>query len=516
MSRKGLLTVGVITVVIVLIAAAAAWWWRARQARETATQSATPMAHSAAGPGSAAPQAAASAPGVTPRGDVSLDTHRQQLIGVRIVKATRSDLGRVIRTVGSVRYDETRMTDVNVKTEGWIRELYVDYTGRSVRQEEPLFTLYSPDLLATTHEYVLALTTRDQMQASVIADAKQRAESLVAAARQRLTLWDLTAEDLRELEESRRPKEAIVFRSPVSGVVIDKQVVKGAHVMPGQTLYKIADLSVVWVEADVYEQELSLVRVGGRASVVLDSYPGEPSAGRVAYIYPYVDEQTRTNKVRYAFPNPHGRLKPGMYATVEISTSGGTGVTVPTDAVLDSGREQVVFVAQGDGYFTPRSVTVGRRLGRDVEIVKGLKEGEEVATGATFFLDSESQLRGALQGYVPPPAGASADSSAERLQITFRSVPDPPKTGENQFEVTVADARGTPVPDAEVSVQFFMPAMPTMNMPAMRNEVKLPPAGSGVYRGTGQVMMAGRWDATVAVTKAGQRLGSTQLVVVAR
>jgi hypothetical protein len=235
----------------------------------------------------------------------------------------------------------------------------------------------------------------------------------------------------------------------------------------------------------------------------------------VLYIYPYVDEKTRTAKVRYEFPNRGGRLKPGMYANVELSMPLGMAVLVPANAVLDSGKEQIVFVAKGDGYFEPRRVTIGRRAGDQIQIVQGVKEGEQVATGATFFLDSESQLRAALQGFEPPQAGSGA-APAQQLDITFRSVPDPPKVGENQFEVTVKDVSGKPIADAEVAVQFFMAGMPTMNMPAMRNEVKLSSAGGGVYRGTGQMMMAGRWDASVVVSRGGQRLGTKQLPVVAR
>src|SRR2546428_7553977 len=212
---------------------------------------------------------------------------------------------------------------------------------------------------------------------------------------------------------------------------------------------------------------------------MLDAYPDEHFSGRVVYIYPYVDEKTRTNKVRYEFSNRGGRLKPGMFANVEIAAPAGVGVTVPTDAVLDSGKEQVVFVATGDGYFEPRRVKIGRRLGAEVQVLDGVKEGESVAAGATFFLDSESQLRASLQGYEQQPATGTAAAPAQQLDITFHSVPDPPKVGENQFEVMVKDPTGKPVDGADVSIQFFMAAMPTMNMPAMRNEVKLSPAGGG-------------------------------------
>jgi Cu(I)/Ag(I) efflux system membrane fusion protein/cobalt-zinc-cadmium efflux system membrane fusion protein len=450
-----------------------------------------------------------------PRGDVTIDPRRQQLIGVKTVPVRRETIDQTIRAVGAVRYDETRQADVNVKVEGWIRDLYVDYTGQPIQRGQPLFTLYSPDLLNTQHEYLLALKTRDQMQQSTIADARERADSLVASARQRLLAWDLTAEDLRTLDETRRAVDAVVFRAPVSGFVIEKQALRGLHVMPGQSLYKVSDVSVVWVEAEVYESEIAAVRIGDAATVIVNTYPGELFTGRVVYIYPYVDDKTRTNRVRVQLANRRGRLKPGMFANVEVRSRGRSGLVVPANAVLDSGTDQVVFVAEGDGLFQPRKVTIGRRFGDSTELLEGLKEGERVASGAAFFLDSESQLRASLQGYEASATPAGAPAPAE-TQITFRTVPDPPKTGDNQLEATVKDAGGKPIDDAEVSVQFFMPAMPTMNMPAMRSEAKLTPAGGGVYRGSGQVMMAGRWDATVTVVRGGQRLGTKQLPVVAK
>jgi hypothetical protein len=206
-----------------------------------------------------------------------------------------------------------------------------------------------------------------------------------------------------------------------------------------------------------------------------------------------------------------------MFANVEMQGTGGAGLTVPADAVLDSGKQQVVFVAQGDGRFTPRTVKIGHRLGDRTHILEGVKEGEQVAVGANFFLDSESQLRAGLQNYESPqPGGAQPSSTGPMPTITFRTTADPPKTGENVFEVTVKDPMGQPVTDADVSVQLFMPAMPTMNMPSMRNETKLPHVGGGVYRGPGQVMMAGRWDVTVTVAKDGKPLGRKQLALAAR
>jgi len=327
----------------------------------------------------------------------------------------------------------------------------------------------------------------------------------------------LPPDQFARLDESRQAQTAILFRSPVTGYVIDKQVVKGQHVTPGQTLYKVADLSTVWVEADVYERDLPRVRVGGPATVTLDAYPGERFNGKVVFIYPFVGEQSRTLKVRFTFANRGTRLKPGMYANVELAAAAGNRLVVPTNALLDSGQEQVVFVALGDGYFEPRRVRAGQRFDDAVEIVEGLSEGESVATGAAFFLDSESQLRSSLQAYETPPSPAAAVAEPrEQLSIDLRSQPDPPRTGENRLEVVVKAADGRPVVDAHVRVRFFMAAMPSMNMPAMRSEAALTHAGSGLYRGTAQVLAPGRWDVTVTVLRDGQGIGSRQLSIVAR
>jgi Cu(I)/Ag(I) efflux system membrane fusion protein/cobalt-zinc-cadmium efflux system membrane fusion protein len=450
-------------------------------------------------------------------GPVSIDPQRQQLIGVRLATVTLGEIAPTIRASGIVRYDETRQADVNVKVDGWIRDLYVDYTGQPVRKGQPLFSLYSPDLLSTENEYLLALKNRDQMKASQVLDAREYAERLVEAARQRLALWDLPAEQIAALETTRRPQEAVTFTSPVEGYVIEKQALQGMHVTAGQTLYKVADLSTVWVEAAVYEHELSLIRVGQAASVTLDAYPGQRFDGRAVYVYPYVEEATRTVKVRFAFANAAGRLKPGMYANVELRAPASRGLTIPSDAVLDSGTRQTVFVAQGEGNFVPRAVTVGRHVGDTVEITRGLEEGEQVASAAAFFLDSESQLRAGLQSYEPPPAAAAAATgTASAIDIAFRAQPDPPRTGETTFEVTLKTSSGQPITDADVVVQLLIPAMPTMNMPAVRSGATLISAGNGVYRGTGELTTPGRWDVTVIVTRAGQQVGRRQLALVAR
>jgi Cu(I)/Ag(I) efflux system membrane fusion protein/cobalt-zinc-cadmium efflux system membrane fusion protein len=454
----------------------------------------------------------------TPRAEVLLDARRRQLIGVRTAAVARLTLTPTIRTIGAVTFDETRQSEVSIKVEGWIRELYADYTGRLVRRGEPLFTLYSPDLLATQNELLLARRGHDQAARTQTAGVREYSERLIEAARQRLLLADVSPEEIDELERTGAATGVVTFRSPGEGTIVEKTAVRGMRVMAGQSLFKLADLSVVWVEATVYEQDLRLVRVGQRATVTVDAYPGTRFAGAAIYVHSVVDERSRAGRVRFRFANPGGRLKPGMYANVELAAPAASGLAVPGNAVLDSGAEQIVFVAEGDGRFTPRRVRAGRRVGDMVEVLDGVTEGERVATSAAFFLDSESQLRAGLQNYeAAPPPGAPADAGASpRLDIAFASTPDPPRVGDTTFEVRVRDASGRPVTAADVSVVLFMPAMPSMNMPAMRNETTLAPAGAGVYRGTGQVLMGGRWDVTVTVSRNGARLGGGQFALVAR
>jgi RND family efflux transporter MFP subunit len=464
-----------------------------------------------------APAQVVTAPSQEPRSDLTLDTRRRQLVGVRTARVERSTLDRTIRASGVVRFDETRQADINVKLDGWIRDLKVDYTGQPLRRGQPLFTLYSPDLLAAENEYLLALRSRDAMQSSQIADVRDQAERLVASARQRFDLWDVPPGHAAMLEKTRKATGTFVVTSPVSGFVLEKQAVEGRRVMAGESLYRIADVSTVWIEADVYDVDAPLVRVGARAAVALDSDPGRTLSGRAIYIYPYADEKTRTVKVRFQFPNPSGNLKPGMLATVEFSASLGSGLSVPSDALLDSGTRQIVFLAQGDGYFEPRDVRAGLRIDGRVQILEGLKEGDEVVSGAAFFVDSESQLRAAMQGYQAPPAETTPSGAGRQsVDIQFRTIPDPPRSGEDVFEVTVKDSAGRPVSDAEVQVLFYMAPMPSMNMPAMRSEAKLGHVENGIYRAPGTVLMAGRWDVIVTVNRGGQRIGTRQVTTVAR
>lgn len=267
-----------------------------------------------------------------PRWEVTIDPRRQQLIGVRTALVRRAPISMDVRAVGTVRYDETRQAEINAKVDGWIRELHADYTGKSIRQGDPLFALYSPDLATTQNEYLLALRGHSQAARGDVPAVRDYSDRLVQAARERLLRWDFTAEDIQQLDQRGRATDTVTFRSPVGGVVVEKAAVLGMRVKAGQMLFRVADLSSVWVEADVYEQDMALVRVGQSATVALDAYPGETFAGRATYVYPAVDEKTRTAKVRFQFANGRGRLKPGMYATVQLARHERTGLTIPIDA----------------------------------------------------------------------------------------------------------------------------------------------------------------------------------------
>ncbi len=348
-------------------------------------------------PAEPVPQAAAAAPGHAP---VRIAPERLQMMGVTLAEARLMNLEQSVRTAGIVTADETRTYQIRTKFEGYIEEIYADFTGRFVRRGQPLFSVYSPELEATQREYLLALRARDRLRQ---ADFGERLPGidLVEAARQRLALWDISPEQIAEIERRRAPIRALTFYSPVSGYVIAKRAVQGNRVAPADTLYDIVDLSKVWIMADLYEIDLPFVKVDDPATVSLPYMPGRVFRGRVDYIDPVLDGKSRTVKARIELPNPAGLFKPDMYAQVEIRGESGRGVAVPDSAVMGTGERQIVFVARGDGLFEPRTVTTGVKVRGYYEIKSGLAAGEQVVTGANFLLDSESKLKAALSAAAP-------------------------------------------------------------------------------------------------------------------
>ena len=324
--------------------------------------------------------------------NVKLTTQRQQLIGVQTGVAETRSIGRTVRTVGRVAIDETRLHTVTTKFDGYIEKLYVDYTGKEVRRGQPLFSVYSPELLATQQEYLLALR------------AAKQSPLLVESSRRRLQLWDISASDIRRLEKTGQTRKSLTIASPASGFVMSKTAIEGARITAGAPLFEIAGLDRVWVVADVYETELAFVRVGADARVTLSYLPGRTFTGKITFITPTVDPMTRTAKVRIEVDNRDASLKPDMYADVLIQEPERTVTVVPDSAVISTGTRSVLFVVKDDGTFEPRDVQTGTKSDRFIEIRSGVAPGEKVATQANFLIDSESRLKAALAQMSGPGA----------------------------------------------------------------------------------------------------------------
>ena len=336
-------------------------------------------------------------------GIVDIPPQRLQTIGVKYREVTRLPLEKTIRTVGRVAVDERRLAKVTIKFHGWIEKLFVSALGDHVKKGHELFTIYSPDLVATQEEYLLALQGRTQMGASEFPEVAQSSQDLLEATRHRLHLWDISEAHIRELERTKQVLKTLPIHSPITGTVIRKEVVQGTHVEPGQELYTIADLSRVWILADVYEYELSFVKVGQKATVSLSYDPGTTFSVRVGFVYPTLDPKTRTAKVRFELSNPNEKLKPEMYANIELQVHLGTKLAIPQEAIIESGQKQIVFLHLGGGKLQPRQIKTGVKTGEWSEVLSGLKEGEHIVTSANFLIDSESRLKSVVESMQDMP-----------------------------------------------------------------------------------------------------------------
>jgi Cu(I)/Ag(I) efflux system membrane fusion protein len=353
----------------------------------------------------------AQAEGPAPEGlaSVTIEPARQQLIGLRTAPVTRGEVGGAWRTAGRVAIDETRVHHLNVKVGGFVEHDHATFVGKTVRRGEPLFAMYSPELLAAQEEYLLALrTSRSLAQGG----AEGAGAALVQAARRKLELWDVPAAEIARLEKTGEARKDLTFHAPASGVITKRDIVPGMRIEAGSMPFEIVDLSRVWVLADVYESELRHVKVGLPATLSLKAYPNRPFKGKVVFIDPLLDPKTRTAKVRIEFANPGGELKPEMFGEVLLHGAPSEGLLIPADAVIDSGTQKVVFVAAGEGRFQPREVRLGDGDGRHVEVVEGLHEGEQVVTGANFLVDSESRLRASLAAMASGAKPAAAPAAA--------------------------------------------------------------------------------------------------------
>jgi membrane fusion protein, copper/silver efflux system len=463
---------------------------------------------------------------------VFISPARQQLIGVRTGEVSERALETTIRTVGVLGYDETRIAEIHTKIAGWLESVAVDFVGKDVRRGQPLFSVYSPDLVATQKEYLLALKAQEQLGTSRFAETRDGASSLLSATRERLRLWDITDAQIAELEKTREPRRTLTVYSPFDGVVLERKAYLGQYIGPEMSVFRIADLSTIWVQAQIFEYELPLVRLGQQAAIQFPyGRSGQPLTGRIAFVQPEVDAMTRRVSVRIELKNPSLAFTPGSYVTVAIRTGSGRRLSVPKEAVIDTGTTRYVILALPDGYFEPREIQVGEPMDDFYPVLAGLQAGDSVVTSAQFLIDSETNLQASMHAMSEPPGTGGTDAPpvtgetpvpaappppSARLAITFTSQPSPLRVGENALEVTVKDNEGEPVTDAQVTVLFFMPAMPSMAMPAMRSSATLTHTGGGAYRGSGQVVMAGTWQVTITASRGGQSLGTRRITVVAQ
>jgi Cu(I)/Ag(I) efflux system membrane fusion protein/cobalt-zinc-cadmium efflux system membrane fusion protein len=499
---------------LALLALLGGLWWRAKPypKMEAGMQ---PASTEAAQMSPNGPASAATAPHEAALVPVQLSPERLQSIGVKTGRVESRIVEDEIRVTGNVAVDETRLSTVQVRYSGYIQKVFADATYQYLRKGQPLFTIYSPDLVATEREYLVAKRNQERVTQSTVPGVTEGAASLLEAAAERLKQWGVSQHEIARLESTGEVQKELQVDSPVSGYITERNALPNLTVQPETRLYSVTDLSTVWVLAEVFQNDLGRIKVGNRASLTVDSYPGRVFEGRVNFIYPQVDMTTRTARARLVFSNPGLKLTPGMFVNVALKVAMGKQLVIPATGVLQSGTRQIVFVSRGDGYIEPREVQLGSRANDDFIVLKGLKAGEEIVTSANFLIDSESQLQAALGSFVPPPPGAGAAGAinAPQAKAELTTEPDPPRKGANTFRVKLTDANGAPISGAEVSVTFSMSAMPAMGMAAMRTQTPLAEKGSGLYEGAGQLGSGGTWQVTILAKKNGQIVASKQLSV---
>ncbi len=455
----------------------------------------------------------------TPLTPVQLTPERMQSIGVTMGTAEYKQLNDDIRATGTVDINERLLSYVQVRFPGYIRKVFANATYQYVQKGEPLFTIYSPDLVATQQDYLLARQNQKAMSASSIDGVASGADSLSAAAERRLEQWDVPPSEIAKLKETGKPISDLTINSPVAGYITERNALPNMYVEPSTKLYTVADLSSVWVYAQIFQNDVSRIKPGDTAQITADSYPGRTFTGRIEDILPQVDMATRTVRVRLAIANPGLKLKPGMFVNVDLKTRLGRQLAVPASAVFQSGTRQLVFLNHGNGSLEPKEITVGSRVGDDFVVIKGLEAHQSIVTSANFLIDSESQLQSAAGSFVPPPPGAGANAPpgnappSAQTNIDFTTDPNPPQKGSNVFRVKLTGTDGTPTTNAQVAVTFYMAAMPAMGMAAMNTNAKLTEKGNGLYEGSGTLGSGGTWQVTISVQKNGQVIATKQLSV---
>jgi Cu(I)/Ag(I) efflux system membrane fusion protein/cobalt-zinc-cadmium efflux system membrane fusion protein len=433
-------------------------------------------------------------------------------------KVESKSVNSELRFYGNVQVDERRQAYVQTRFAGWIRKVYADATGNFIGKGQPLFTIYSPDLVATEQEYLIAKKNADALQASNVSGVASGAAGLFNAAKERLLQWEISPGEIEKLDQGGKAITDLTIYSPVSGYITDKKALPNMYVQPETMLYTVADLSDVWVLAQVFQSDAGKIKPGDSAEVTIDAYPGRVFNGRVEYILPQVDMSTRTLPVRLVLSNPGLKLRPGMYTNVRVKLPMGRQLVVPASAAFHSGTKNLIFVYQGEGNIEPREVEFGPQVGDEIVVSKGLKAEEQIVTSANFLIDSEAQLQAAAGAFVPPPPGAGQAASMnapaqQQANVELTTDPNPPHKGSNVVRVKLTGQGGQPITGANVTVTFYMAAMPAMGMSAMKTVINASDKGGGMYEGKGDLGSGGTWQVTVRAQQNGQVVANKQLTV---
>lgn len=509
-------------VAIVFAVLAVGVWWRFGRRATNRSQAAVPS-------GTPNSKTQAEMPGVgdqlenppqaeTPLAPIQLSPQRLQSIGLQIGQVEYKPVNDEIRFYGNVEANERRLAYVQTRFAGWIRKVYVDATGDFVRKGQPLFTVYSPDLVTTEQEYLLAKQNAGTLQQSTVSGVAAGASSLLDSARQRLLQWEISPSEIAKLDQTGKVITDLTIYSPVSGYVTERNALPNMYVQPESRLYTVADLSEVWVLAQIFQNDASKIKPGDAAEVTVDAYQSTIYRGRVDYLLPQLDTMTRTLPVRLVFPNVGLKLRPGMYVNVRVNLPLGQQMTVPASAVFHSGTRNLVFVSKGGGEVEPREVELGPSVADQFVIRNGVKHGEQIVTSANFLIDSEAQLQAATGAFMPPPPGAGAAASmnspaSAQASVELTTDPTPPRKGGNTVRVRLTSQDGKAITGANVTVTFFMPAMPAMGMAAMKTVVNATDKGGGMYEGSGDLGSGGTWQVSITATQNGQTIASKELTV---
>ncbi len=452
---------------------------------------------------------AGSEPALTP---VQISPTRLQEIGVTMAEAELKNVTDELHVPGNVDIDEQRLSYVQTRFAGWIQNVSANATYQYVSKGQRLFTIYSPELVSTEQEYLLAKRNQNAFATDMHGTAAEESDWLLQAAEERLRQFDVSPVAIATLKQTGQVQREIPVNSPASGYITERNALPNTYVQPDMKLYTIADLSTVWVYANVFQNDVGRLKPGNPAQVTVDAYPGRNFTGRIDQILPQVDPATRTAKVRLVFRNPGVALKPGMYVNVGISVPLGRQLMIPASGVLQAGSRNVAFVDHGQGNLEPREIEVGPQLDDSLVVLKGLRAGERIVSSANFLVDSEAQLQVAMGSFASHPSKANAFvDPAAQPRIELSTQPSPPRKGANTVQVKLTGADGKPVIGAEVSVTFFMAAMPAMGMAAQHSEATLQDKGQSLYEGSLKLESGGTWQVTVTVQRSGQILATKQL-----